>query len=236
MAYTDKTFFEKIKPMVLQDMKETKILASLTAAQAFIESNKGNSGLTAMANNLFGIKGTYDGQSVKLWTTEYYNGVKTRVLADFRKYPSWQASISDHSGMFNRLSRYKNLRGCKDYKQACINVKNDGYATSPSYTKTLINVIEKYKLYEWDREVAGDIPVDDKISIETPLLKKGMKNDYVLHWQKFLNQNGYPCGKEDGIFGPNTEYAVKQWQEAHGLKSDGIIGKKTWSSILSNVT
>ena len=85
MAYTDKTFFATIKPFVIADMKTNRILASLTASQAFIESNKGNSGLTVKCNNLFGIKGKYNGQSGRFLTTEYYNGVKQRVYADFRK-------------------------------------------------------------------------------------------------------------------------------------------------------
>ena len=150
--YTDQTFLEKIKPLVIVDMKKTGIPASLTAAQAYIESNKGNSGLTVKCNNLFGIKGTYNGQSGKFMTTEYYNGKAQRVLANFRAYPSWFESISDHSAMFLRMSRYHNLIGCKDYKQACIFVKQDGYATSPTYTQTLTNTIERFKLYEWDTE------------------------------------------------------------------------------------
>ena len=231
MPYTDVSFLSKLKPYVLADMKSSKILASLTAAQAFIESNKGNSGLTLQANNLFGIKGTYNGQSVKMLTTEYYNGVACKVYADFRKYPSWQESIKDHSDMFNRMNRYSNLRGLTDYTQACINVKNDGYATSPTYTQTLMNCINKYKLYEWDAEVLGQQITPSPNKDKLPVLKRGSRNDYVLHWQKFLNLNGYRCGYEDGIFGPNTELAVKQWQVVHGLKADGIIGPKTWASI-----
>ena len=150
--YTEQSFLAKIKPFVIADMKKTGIPASLTAAQAFIESRKGNSGLTVKCNNLFGIKGTYNGQSGKFMTTEYYNGKAQRVLADFRAYPSWLESISDHSAMFLRMPRYHNLIGCKDYKQACIFVKQDGYATSPTYTQTLTNTIERFKLYKWDTE------------------------------------------------------------------------------------
>lgn len=156
MTYTDKSFLAVLKPYVLQDMKATNILASLTAAQAFIESKKGNSGLTTAANNLFGIKGAYNGQSVIMKTTEYVNGIPIRVDAAFRKYPSWLESIADHSRLFNNNKRYANLRGCTDYKTACINVQRDGYATSPTYAQTLIATIEKYKLYEWDAEVLGD--------------------------------------------------------------------------------
>jgi len=231
MAYTDDSFFAKLKPYVIADMRSSNILASLTAAQAYIESNKGNSGLAVQCNNLFGIKGQYNGQSKKFWTTEYYNGVACKVQADFRKYPSWAESIADHSSLFNRLARYKNLRGCKDYREACINVKNDGYATSPTYTQTLTKCIERFKLYLWDAEVTGVVDTSTSTINDTPTLRKGDRNAYVLHWQKFLNLNGYHCGLEDGIFGPNTEYAVKQWQMMHGLKADGIIGPKTWASI-----
>lgn len=155
MAYTAESFLQVLKPYVLEDMKTTGILASLTAAQAFIESNKGNSGLTQKANNLFGMKGRYNGQYVVMPTTEYYNGVKTKVNAEFRKYPNWLDSINDHSRLFNTAKRYANLRGCTNYKEACINVQKDGYATSPTYANTLINTIEKYRLYEWDAEVLG---------------------------------------------------------------------------------
>ena len=230
MAYSDKQFLEILKPYVLQDMQQTGILASLTAAQAFIESNKGNSGLTQKANNLFGIKGEYNGQYVRMLTTEYYNGVKQRVYANFRKYPSWQESIADHSSLFNRLSRYKNLRGCTDYQQACINVRLDGYATSPTYTNTLITTINKYKLYEWDYEVLGGGGGKEE-PVKYPTLRMGDRSEYVRAWQTFLNQAGYPCGYEDGIFGKNTRIAVINWQKDHGLTPDGVIGVKTWNSI-----
>ena len=228
--YTAEAFLEKLKPFVLADMQSSGILASLTAAQAFIESNKGNSGLTLKANNLFGIKGAYNGNYIKMWTTEYYNGVPQRVLAAFRAYPSWRESIADHSDLFNRLKRYENLRGLKDYKLACQYVREDGYATSPSYTQTLLSCIDKYKLYLWDAEVCGESGGSVTVK-QLPVLKIGSRGAYVLAWQKFLNQNGYPCGAEDSIFGPNVKKAVMDWQFSHGLEVDGIIGRNTWASI-----
>lgn len=229
MAYTDKTFLEKIKPYVIEDMKKSGILASLTAAQAFIESSKGNSGLTQKANNLFGIKGSYNGQSVTMLTTEYYNGVPVKVNAPFRKYPSWLESINDHSSLFNRLDRYKNLRGETDYVKACTNVQKDGYATSPTYANTLINHINKYKLFEWDAEVLGSAPKQSKEQ-QYPTLLIGSKSEYVLHWQKYLNLLGFNCGLEDGIFGKNTRAAVIEYQKSKGLVANGIIGPKEWAS------
>ena len=230
MAYTAETFLAKIKPMVIQDMQETNILASLTAAQAKIESGNGNSALTVQCNNLFGIKGEYKGEYGEFWTTEYYNGVKTRVRAKFRKYPSWQESISDHSRLFTTSKRYKNLVGCVDYTLACKYVKEDGYATSPSYTQTLMNTINKYKLYEWDAEVTGK-QIKPKKPSTLPTLKMGSKGEYVTSWQTYLTLNGYPVGLIDGKFGKLTEDAVKAFQFSHGLKIDGIIGPETWGAI-----
>lgn len=237
MGYTDTTFFNKIKPMVIADMESSKILASLTAAQAFIESNKGNSGLTTQANNLFGIKGKYNGQSVKMWTTEYYNGVKTRVQADFRKYPSWQESISDHSAMFNRMSQYSNLRGLTDYKLACKYVKDDGYATSPTYTSTLIKTIEKYKLYEWDKEVSITPVIDTQpatgnpYSVPTKNIRLNSKGNSVRWLQYQLNVKGGYKLIVDGVAGNLTIGAVIDWQRTHGLTADGIVGPKTIESL-----
>lgn len=233
MAYTDKTFLAKIKPLVIDDMSKTGILASLTAAQAFIESGKGNSGLTNKANNMFGIKGSYKGQSVTMLTTEYYNNIPVKVYAAFRKYPSWAESIADHSGLFNRLARYKNLRGETDYVKACNNVQADGYATSPTYSTTLLTHINKYNLYEWDAEVLGHAVPRQKVETiaqHYPTLLIGSKSDYVLHWQKYLNLLGFACGNEDGVFGANTRAAVMEYQRSKGLAADGIIGAKTWES------
>lgn len=224
MAYNASQFFEKIKPMVIADAEKTNILASLTAAQAFIESSKGNSGLTVKANNLFGIKGEYNGKYVVMQTTEYYNGVAHRVNAKFRKYPSWQESISDHSGLFLRASRYANLRGCKDYKQACINVQADGYATSPTYAQTLIKTIETYKLYVWD----GKEPqaTGNPYPVPTKNLKKGSRGNDVRWVQYQLTKRGYHlvC---DGIFGAKTDEAVRAFQADNNLVPDGIVGVLT---------
>lgn len=239
MAYTDRTFLQTLKPYVMADMENSNILASLTAAQAYIESSKGNSGLTKECNNLFGIKGSYNGQYGMYWTTEYYNGIKQRVKAAFRKYPSWKESIADHSALFNNMKRYKNLRGETNYQKACLNVQADGYATSPVYARTLFNTINKFQLYSWDAEVLGK-PVEViktepiramKKACALPTLKMGDKNEYVRNWQKYLNANGYFCGLEDGKFGQNTKNAVEAFQLAKGLVADGIIGINTWASI-----
>lgn len=58
-------------------------------------------------------------------------------------------------------------------------------------------------------------------------LKRGMIGEQVKAWQNFLNEQGYNCGKADGIFGRDTESATKKFQVAYGLTDDGAAGSKT---------
>ena len=225
MSNTQATFLELIKPYVISDMANTQILASLTASQAMIESRSGNSGLAVKANNLFGIKGKYNGQCVNMLTTEYYGGVAHKVMADFRKYPSWRESIADHSALFNKNARYKNLRNCQDYEEACLYVKLDGYATSPTYASTIINPIKKYKLWMWDYEVLKHYTPDKLRTV-----KKGSDGGGVYLLQALLCNEGISVTK-DGNFGPATESAVISFQKRNGLTEDGIVGQNTWKAI-----
>lgn len=150
--YTTKSFIDKIAPFVMLESTLSHILPSVTLAQAIIESNKGNSGLTKKANNLFGIKGSYRGQSITLMTKEYVGGHYIDVPAKFRKYPDWWESIADHSYLIVSAKRYSNIPGCTDYVLACKYLQQDGYATSPTYANTLIRTIESNKLYEYDKK------------------------------------------------------------------------------------
>lgn len=148
-------FISEIGALATADMKESGILASLTIAQAILESGWGKSGLAVNANNLFGIKGDYNGEYYEADTQEWDGTQYVTVVAQFRKYPSWAESLADHSDLFNRLDRYENLRGLADYKLACQYVQEDGYATDPEYTDKLVSIIETYGLTAYDTEYTG---------------------------------------------------------------------------------
>ena len=153
---TNAEFIEKIGTLAREDMKKSKILASLTIAQAILESNWGRSALAQAPNyNLFGIKGDYRGSYCTFNTREFLNGKWCTVSANFRKYPSWAESLADHSALFNRWDRYKNLRGNYNYRDVCNKVREDGYATDPSYSSKLINIIEQYNLTRFDTETSN---------------------------------------------------------------------------------
>lgn len=224
---TNNEFLFKIKDICISEGRRTNINPSLTGAQALIESKHGDSGLTIKANNLFGMKGTYAGQYVLMPTKEFINGQYISVNAKFRKYSSWNDSIIDHSNLLSCTKRYKNLVGLRDYKAVCKLIQADGYATSPTYASTLINTIEKYKLYEWDM-----IAFNNENPYREPFtnVKIGMRGDIVKWIQYELMQHGYDL-KVDGIFGEKTDACVRKFQFKNGLVTDGIVGKLTRAKL-----
>lgn len=68
-----------------------------------------------------------------------------------------------------------------------------------------------------------------------PLIKRGSKSNYVLIAQDDLNTLGYKTGGLDGIFGTQTETAVRAYQSQIGLTTDGIVGCDTWRSLQEEV-
>lgn len=145
-------FFKKIKGACYYSWKKYKILPSVTAAQAAIESGWGESGLTLKANNLFGVKARNGQPSVSMKTKEVYNGVTVVITDSFAKYASWNESFIAHGVLLNN-SRYKNCVGMTDPYQQISTIINDGYATAIGYPEMLMSVVNRYKLREWDLDV-----------------------------------------------------------------------------------
>lgn len=164
MAAAD--FIKKLAPGAQKVYKKYNVLASLVIAQGCLESGFGSSGLSQQANNLFGIKGTYNGKYVLMWTSEQdKKGNVTRVQAKFRKYPSYAESLADLGSLYTRLSRYKDVVGEKDYKKATAAVSKAGYATDVNYATKLNSIIFTYKLTQYDD--VGDLP-EEPSEPETP--------------------------------------------------------------------
>ena len=153
MTQEQKTFIERVGALAAADMQKNGVLASLTIAQAILESGWGKSGLTVKANALFGIKAgaSWKGRVYSTKTQECYDGVTfTTVTALFRAYDSWEESVADHSALLTGAARYKAVVGERDYKTACRAIKAAGYATDPKYPDKLIQIIESYGLTAYD--------------------------------------------------------------------------------------
>jgi len=70
----------------------------------------------------------------------------------------------------------------------------------------------------------------------TSFLKRGSKGDEVKSLQTILNSTGHDCGTVDGSFGPKTDAAVKSYQTAKGLVSDGLVGKNTRAALNAEIS
>ena len=68
-----------------------------------------------------------------------------------------------------------------------------------------------------------------------PVIRRGTRGVYVCILQDALNTLNYLTGGLDGIFGPVTERSVREYQSKNGLVVDGIVGKNTWNTLMTEV-
>lgn len=160
-------FIDTVGPMARANYRRTGILASVTMAQAILESGWGQSTLAENGNNLFGMKMSLSGNnwSGSAWdginyykksTYEYGSGGRYSIKAKFRKYSCVEDSIEDHSAYLlgaknGSRKRYAGLTKTKSYKKQLTIIKKGGYATSGSYVNDLCKVIRTYNLTKWDK-------------------------------------------------------------------------------------
>ncbi|WP_167630182.1 glucosaminidase domain-containing protein [Listeria valentina] len=155
MTLNQKQFIQDIAPKAQELQKKYQVLSSVSLAQAIVESNWGNSGLSTEANNLFGIKGSYNGSSVTMSTKEYSGDEVKQIDAAFRAYPDREASLEDHTLLFvngtsGNPSLYQAVLGETDYKKAALAIEEAGYATDPNYAEVLIQTVEMFGLTAYD--------------------------------------------------------------------------------------
>ena len=157
MSTNQTTYIETIGKLAIADYAVSRLLPSTVIAQAIHESAWGTSTLAVKANNHFGIKASAP------WTGPVYNkntgeevGGKTIFIdADFRSYPSLEASVKDHGAFLTtgwRKDHYK-VYGVTDPKQVLENLKAGGYATDSSYVTKCMRYITEYNLTTWDKKV-----------------------------------------------------------------------------------
>lgn len=100
-----------------------------------------------------------------------------------------------------------------------------------------IDILRHY--YGDDIEIVTNAPIQDiQSSYPGYPLRLGSSGDYVTILQVMLNRIGqdYPAIPRitpiDGIFGPQTENAVRKFQSIFGLTPDGVVGKGTWYKLV----
>lgn len=231
---SEKDAVSKIGELCRKDMKSGGVLASVSAAQFILESGYGKSELAQNANNCFGMKkslsgntwsgSAWDGKSIYTKKTQEQNkdGSYVTITADFRKYPSVEKSVADHSAYLlgakngDKL-RYVGLKGCTDYKKAAQLIKDGGYATSLTYVEKLCSIIEKWNLTQFDGK-AADAPVKNPDTVTTfptvPFLVKVIIDDLNYRSEPSMN------GKVNGQTGKGT-FTIVEVRDGRGRLKSG---------------
>ena len=162
-ASSQQQFINQIAPHAQSVANANDLYASVMMAQAILESAWGQSTLAQAPNyNLFGIKGSYNGQTVYMDTLEFLNGQWVTKNEPFRRYPSYAESFMDNartlrtvsfqSGVYYYAGAWKS--NTTSYRDATAWLTGR-YATDPNYATSLNRIIETYGLTRYDTASNG---------------------------------------------------------------------------------
>ena len=206
------------------------LYASVMIAQAILESGYGTSGLSSAPNyNLFGIKGSYNGQSVTMKTWEHFNGQDVTINAQFRKYPSYKESFEDNARVIKNTSFSPGNYYYSGAWKSNTNSYQDAtawltgrYATDPNYNNKLNHLIVTHNLTQYDGKNTGSNQGTPGNTNNKPQTKPETKPQ--------TNTGGqYSVKSGDTLYGIALTYGVsvanlKAW---NNLNSDMIyVGQK----------
>lgn len=152
LANNAPSYIERFKDIAISEMHRSGVPASITLAQAIIESGWGNGEIARNSNNYFGIKckDYWQGPAYYAEDDDVVNG--KLIKSCFRAYDDIESSFKDHSDFLRDNPRYNRLfaLAITDYKGWAKGLKECGYATNEAYAELLIGKIEQYGLYKYD--------------------------------------------------------------------------------------
>lgn len=245
-------FIKKIAPAAqAKAAGRTKwTLPSVCIAQCCCESAYGTSPKMMRANAVLGIKvgksrvhfGTaWKDRAYSTKTKECYDGKTYVNITDmFRAYDSITDAIEDYYDMLASCSRYRAALNQADPRDCITAIKNGGYATSPTYISTIMNIVSRYDLTQFDSAVTKKDngthmpPIHNPYTEPTKNVGRGTTgNDakwvqWCLWRFGLMEETGI-----DGIIGAKSEVAVRTAQARLGLTADGIVGRATRQTFIN---
>lgn len=162
MTASQQAFIASIAPGAADTMKLTGIPASVTIAQAILETGWGKS-VPPGSCNYFGIKATPGQPYVTVFTNEFVNGTAQRITQEFAKYDDPAEGFYDHARLLSTDARYAPAYARRNNAIVfAALLEYCGYSTNrpplakqpPYYADTLIQLILDYNLLQYDKEVA----------------------------------------------------------------------------------
>ena len=200
---TTEAFIEEIGEDAREIARQNDLFASVMIAQAILESASGTSGLSTAPNyNLFGVKGSYQGESVAMATFEDDGtGELYQIDSGFRRYPSYRESLEDYAallkgGIIGDVEFYRPAwkSDAKNYLSATAHLTGR-YATDTQYDNKLNSIIATYNLTRFD--VKGPRIIGELANVQTDNLESFQ---HLLIAEPFddINRNlsgSYPVGQ-----------------------------------------
>lgn len=220
-------YIEKYAKLAVQEMQRVGIPASITLAQACLESSNGNSDLSIASNNHFGIKCHSSWQGKRIYHDDDAKG------ECFRVYDKVYDSYIDHSNFLRNGQRYAFLFEFdkNDFTSWAYGLKRAGYATNPDYPKMLIKIIEDFQLYKYDTMTAEMFDEKDKqkekeehvevVDVEAPASTveppKLLENESIAtkRGRKVYKNNGKKyviLQKNESIFAVSKDFGIPMWK------------------------
>lgn len=216
-----------------------KILPSVTIGMACVECGYGTAG-SCKHHSYLGHKVGSGRTATRYWGgkfftsktgEEYEIGVHTTINAAFRAFDSMEQCVFNFYELLN-TNIYRDVQAGADYKTQMRQIKDCGYMTSSTEVNSVIKIIEKYDLTQYDTPHATSIPGEHPhVTADNPTVMYRCRGMFVTYLQQRLTAKGYGVGLIDGIFGNKTLEAVKAFQAENNLVVDGIVGKKTWLAL-----
>lgn len=171
----------------------------------------------------------YDSWSVglrkALWDdAEEAEDSKPEVSEDTKKRQAWMNRSRNEDLAVDGIRGPKTIAAIKRYQRFL----KKGYGYSGAIDGIWGNGTQSAHQRYYDKVTAK------KSKPKHPTLRRGSKGAAVKRVQKHL-RDVYPLYAHDlavdGIFGPGTEAAVKEFQRRSGITADGIVGKNTWAKL-----
>lgn len=191
---TTEEFISFLVPGALEAAEKYNIYASIILAQAIHESDHGKSDLATVGNNLFGIKGSFNGNTINMLTWEEVNGEVVWVVEPFRLYPTYADSLKDNADKirngvtwdraYYRGAWVENTASHMDATEWL----TGRYATDSLYGTKLNNTIARYNLTQYDKHITITDPI-----IQQSNLKRSAKitgKSYTIFQQPKGAANG----------------------------------------------
>ncbi|MEO0778205.1 MAG: glucosaminidase domain-containing protein [Bacteroidota bacterium] len=240
-------YIEKYKDIAIAEMERAGVPASIKLAQGLLESGAGTSTLAKRANNHFGMKcgARWEGKTFYREDDDYDENGKL-IKSCFRVYRNADASFVAHSEFLrdpNKNFRYGFLfrLNPRDYKAWARGLKKAGYATSPTYATNLINIIERYQLYRYDRMLPGTIedtgPPEDlalgiqrvndvklvlAVANETPAdiaLRTGVSISRILKYNERINDPNQALRKNERVYLQRKRSSYRGQKKFHFVRA-----------------